>query len=121
MGTTLNYKTQKVYSQKYTGQPNKKHFVIKIQVPIQDGCGYRETTNDDFMIYNEDRSIMGFMKREGHEDVYDTLNMDIRNSGVHGLKGFYYAIFKDTKKEKGKVSTMQIKINSEVMLPMESW
>ena len=121
VNTTINYKTQKVHSHQLTGQPNKKHFVIKIQVPIQDGSGFRETMYGDFMIYNEDRSMMGFLKREGHKDVYDTLNKDIRNRGIDSLKGFYYAIFKDIKKGKGKVSTIQININSEVMLPMESW
>ena len=75
----------------------------------------------DFMIYNEDRSVMGFLKREGHKDVYDTLNSDIRNRGIDGLNGFYYAIFKDIKEGKGNVTTIELKINSEVMLPMESW
>ena len=118
---TINYKTQKVHSHQLTGPPNKKHFVIKIQVPIQDGSGLGETMYGDFMIYNEDRSVIGFLKREGHKDVYDTLNRDIRNRGIDGLKGFYYAIFKAIEKGKGKVSTIQININSEMMLPMESW
>ena len=73
------------------------------------------------MIYNKDRSVMGFLKREGHEDIYDILNTDIRNKGSNGVKAFYYAIFKEIKKGKGTVSTTQLKINSEVMLPMENW
>ena len=116
---TINYKTQKVYSHNYTGQPNKKHFVIKIQVCQQSVLC--EAAYVDLMIYNEERSVMGFLKREGHEEIYDALNTEIRNRGVDGLKGFYYGIFKGVKKEKGKASTMQIKINSEVMLPTETW
>ena len=119
---TLNYKTQKVSSTTYAGLPSKKHFVVKIQVPIQAGSGFCEPTHADFMIYNEDRSVTGFLKREGQEDIYDRLNSSIRNRGVNGVKAFYYAIFSGTMKgNEGPVDTIQLKINSELMLPMKNW
>ena len=103
VGVYLNYKSKKVHSCQNSGQPGKNNFVVKIQVPVEDGSGFAEAGHGEFMIYNKDRSVMGFLKREGHEDIYDILNTDIRNKGSNGAKAFYYATFREIKKGNGTV------------------
>jgi len=123
--------TKEMYCHKIGDVPSKKHFVVKVQIALgelkgtlespigPDGSGY------PMFVYNRDRSLCGYLYREGAEEVYDMLFKNIKEEGFQGVKGFYYAIYtggdkKDCSGMKMK-PTVEIKINSAKMLPLEKW
>ena len=77
-------------------------------------------------VYNRDRSLCGYLLREGAEEVYDVLFKNIREKGFKGHVGFYYAIHtggnnKNVKKKNYPDNIMGVKINPVRMLPLEKW
>jgi len=106
----LNYRSNQVTTSKGANTPPaKKHFVVKVQVP-------QGLNNEPLMVYNEDRSMMGVLKKASAPQVYDNLVVSIDKRGVKGLKGFFYAIYK-----KEDASSVTLEINPEVVLPPEKW
>jgi len=106
----LNYRSNQVTTQKATNTPpTKKHFIVKVQVS-------QGLSNGSLMVYNEDRSMMGLLKKASAPQVYDTLVVSIEKQGIKGLKGFFYAIYK-----KDDASSVTLEINPEVALPPEKW
>ena len=84
-------------------EPLKNHCVVKIQVPLD------TKSNAALMVYNEERSVCGFLYREeGQEDTYDKLRQEIAHTGFQGLKAFYYAIYKTSKMvERSRVEVVE--------------
>ena len=84
-------------------KPLKNHCVVKIQVPLD------TKSNAALMVYNEERSVCGFLYREeGQEDTYDKLRQEIAHTGFQGLKAFYYAIYKTSKMvERSRVEVVE--------------
>jgi len=106
----LNYRSNQVTTPKAANAPpTKKHFIVKVQVP-------QGLSNEPLMVYNEDRSTMGVLKKASAPQVYDTLVVSIEKHGIKGLKGFFYAIYK-----KDDASSVTLEINPEVVLPPEKW
>ena len=106
------------------GIPSKKHFVVKVQVPLVQLQG-----SGDFrplLVYNKDKSLYAYLPREGAMPVYDLLVKSVKEEGFNGQKGFYYAIYcgKREDKSKGKKNgdpQIGIKINPLRILPVENW
>jgi len=123
--------TKEIYVHKLGDLPSQKHFVVKVQVPLDDptnGSSPDAAARDPLFVYNRDRSLCGFLLREDHVELYDKLVRNIKKEGFNGQKGFYYAIYpgpdiknKGKIKSTGKEATVEIKINSEIMLPVEKW
>ena len=60
----LNYRSNQVTTSKAASTPPaKKHFIVKVQVP-------QGLTNEPLMVYNEDRSVMAFLKKASSPEVY---------------------------------------------------
>jgi len=112
--------TQEMYVHKIGDVPSKKHFVVKVQASLEHPQGR-------LFVYNRDRSLCGYVHREGSEQVYDMLLRSIKEEGFMRRKGFYYAIYSGkeghSKKEKNHNSTpkVEIKINPVKILPLETW
>merc|ERR1712179_371923 len=97
----------------------KCHFLVKIQIPIGSKNEKMSKLMDDdkdplkakgkCMVYNEDRSLHGWTKRE--DPLTKELFNVIMEKGVGGLKGYFYAIKEDNK----------IKINTVDIQPPENW
>merc|ERR1739838_1077754 len=87
----------------------KTHFIVKVQV--SQGLG-----NEPLMVFNEDQSMMGVLKKASAPQVYDTLVLSIEKHGIKGLKGFFYGIYK-----KDYASSVTLEINPEVVLLPEKW
>ena len=81
----------------------KTHFVVKVQIPL-DNAAF------PLFIYNEDRSISGELCKEGNEEIHGELSRQIRSVGIG--KGYFRA-FLDKEK--------QLKINPLRSQPPESW
>jgi len=106
----LNYRSNQLTTPKAANAPpTKKHFIVKVQVP-------QGLSTEPLMVYNEDRSMMGVLKKASAPQVYDTLVVSIEKHGIKGLKGFFYAIYK-----KDDASSVTLEINPEVVLPPEKW
>ena len=114
----MNYQTKKttVAVENTKKQPSKKHFIVKVQVPMKDRNGDHP---GEMSVYNEDKSVMGVLKRESNEAVFDDLIQTIKDRGFYGMKAFFYAIHKTGQDQ--EATSMTMKINSEVVLPIESW
>ena len=115
--------TQEMYVHKIGDVPSKKHFVVKVQASLEHPQGR-------LFVYNRDRSLCGYVHREGSEQVYDMLLKSIREEGFMGRKGFYYAIYSGKKGKEGmskkkknnnSTPTVEIKINPAKILPVETW
>ena len=81
----------------------KTHFMVKVQIPL-DNAAF------PLFIYNEDRSISGELCKEGNEEIHGELSRRIRSVGIG--KGYFRA-FLDKEK--------QLKINPLRSQPLESW
>jgi len=79
--------TQEIYIHKIGDIPSKKHFVVKVQVPLE--SPRRPGAGAPLLVHNRDRSLDGFLYREGAEEEYDMLSNSIREKGFKGMKGFY--------------------------------
>jgi len=124
--------TKEMYVHKVGDVPNKKHFVVKVQIALGELKGTTENpispdgAGHPMFVYNRDRSLCGYLQREGAEEVYDLLFKNIREKGFKGQKGFYYAIHtggnsKNAKKKNNPDNIMEVKINPVRMLPLEKW
>lgn len=101
-------------------KPKKSHYLIKIQIPFAaDRDNYKglaslvEKPNGDFqlLVYNKDKTIHGLI--DNKQTLFPELVKIIREKGVAGCKGYFYAITDD-----GDASG--IKINLEIQ-PPETW
>merc|ERR1719500_1480385 len=118
--------TQEIYVHKIGDIPSKKHFVVKIQVPyLVEGTPESPRraygAKEPLFVYNRDKSLCGYLFREGGEEEYDLLFSSIREKGFKGQKGFYYAIYSgqgksDSSGKKQFPNTVEVKINTVQML-----
>ena len=69
-------------------------------------------------IYNQDRSMQGYLCFKGNEKVYDELNQQIKNRGFQGLKGYFRAILET---EKVDSEGLEIKVNPYKLQIVETW
>jgi len=121
--------TKEIYVHKVGDLPSQKHFVVKVQVPLghQSTGPSPDAARDPLFVYNRDRSLCGYLLREAQVELYDMLVRNIRMEGFNGQKGFYYAIYSGPSKDStgkssgDKEATVEIKINPEIMLPVEKW
>ena len=77
-------------------KPEKKNFIVKIQVPRPMGPPLGKTPTDPLLLYDEKKNIYGGIS--SNESIYNPLLDIIESKGVQGLKGYFYAIVdKDDK------------------------
>eukprot|EP00090_Calanus_glacialis_P022157 TRINITY_DN34193_c0_g1_i1.p1 TRINITY_DN34193_c0_g1~~TRINITY_DN34193_c0_g1_i1.p1 ORF type:complete len:235 (+),score=56.90 TRINITY_DN34193_c0_g1_i1:48-707(+) len=91
--------------------PKKSHFVVKVQISVFKAEG-------PMFIYNQDRSMQGYLCFKGNEKVYDELNQQIKNRGFQGLKGYFRAILDS---EKVDSEGLEIKVNPYKLQIVETW
>lgn len=124
--------TKEMYVHKIGDIPSKKHFVVKVQVALGQLKGTLESpigpdgAGLPLFVYNRDRSLCGYLHREGAEEEYDMLLSSIKEKGFNGMKGFFYAIYSgegksDCKGKKQSLNTVAVKMNTVQMLPVEKW
>eukprot|EP01060_Flectonema_neradi_P036884 TRINITY_DN725_c3_g1_i1.p1 TRINITY_DN725_c3_g1~~TRINITY_DN725_c3_g1_i1.p1 ORF type:complete len:483 (+),score=50.33 TRINITY_DN725_c3_g1_i1:130-1449(+) len=89
---------------KGAGIPANTLFTVKVQVPLM---GASEQKNADLLIYNKERSCMGFLKPT--EAAHAPLLKAVVDS--NGVKGFFHATCKNDI----------VKINPHDFRPMELW
>ena len=77
----------------------KSHFVVKVQLDLYKKDAPR-------FIYNQDRSLQGYLCSKGNDKVYEELNQQIRRKGFGGLKGYFRVIL-----DKEKQDCIRIKLN----------
>merc|ERR1719318_163248 len=94
--------TKQEYSVK--NLPKKHHFMVKLQIALAD-----MHKNNPFLIYNEDRTLLGDLWRDGNEKVYDELMKKVRGEGIGKVRGYFRAFF-DREKEELKVNPMRIQV-----------
>lgn len=114
--TTKNDITGRIHQHTYGDLPSKKHFVVKVQVPLDVGGA-------PLFVYDKERGLCGLLARsKGQEEVYDELVTKVEKHGFGGLKGFFYAILTGTDhKNRKPEGIINIKLNSKQILPVETW
>jgi len=119
--TTKNWKTGQVYVTRDTDVPSSSHFLVKIQVP--ENVSHPKTPNrlhsmfsggaspfsDLIFLYNKDRSMLGHIPPQ--DSSYTRMITIIKERGLQGCKGFFYAIWNDGV----------LKINITDIQPPEAW
>ena len=86
----------------------KKHFVVKVQVPI----AYPE---GNLCIYNKDKTFNVSLQKKNNEELHSRLTEKIKSEGYGGLKGYFHVILEDSDKEAN-----QFRINPENVF-VEAW
>ena len=103
---TLNWKTGKATEGK--ANPHKKEFKVKIQVALSSRGDFADES--PMLVYNKDRSYQTIIPTS---DVnYNRIVEKIRNDGIMGCKGYFYASLDDNNK-------LQIQVDN--ILPPETW
>ena len=87
--------------------PKKHHFMVKLQIALV-ALPSRQKHNP-FLIYNEDRTLLGDLWRDGNENVYDELLKQVRSRGTGKVKGYFRAFF-EREKEELKINPMRIQV-----------
>jgi len=119
--TGKNNLTGKIYRHCKGDRPCKSHFVVKVQLALED-------VEHPLQVYNQEMSLYGSLEKEGNESVFTDLTRQIKNNGFMGAKGYFYALYDTKEKEKTKKSAdemrdnvVEIKINTAKILPVEIW
>lgn len=107
----------KVTTSREPSKPPKVNFIVKIQVPLPSNTLERFITGQDdscllmaLMIYDETRSVQGRIPYS--DPSYKPLSEKVKAEGVHGVKGYFYAIIdKDN----------QLRININDIQPPRLW
>merc|ERR1719402_503679 len=102
--TMKNFASGEIFVTRATDRPAKKHFLVKVQVPMSDMPG-------PLQVYNKERTCFGMVPAD--EEAYDKLKENVKKCGLSGLKAFFYALW-DPK-------TDELKINTTEVQPMEKW
>lgn len=97
-------KTGKVFLCKDTDVPSSSHFMVKIQVPVDN------QVKGPLKVYNKDRSFWGFIPTT--DATYEKLEGKIKEKGPLGAKGFFYATWKEGS---------GVKINATDIQTPETW
>ena len=92
----------------------KKHFVVKVQVPIEFKSG-SINPEGDLCIYNMDKSFNTILPKKSNEVLHSRLREKITSEGYGGLKGYFHVII-----EAGDKEANQFRINPEHM-SIEAW
>ena len=92
--------------------PKKKHFVVKVQIPLKGFEGITVNETGTISIYNKDRSYTAYLEKEENEIVHKALMKEVQTNGVNGLKGYFYAYLDSSNK---------LSINPSRILPPETW
>ena len=97
-------------------RPMKSHFVIKIQAEAADMLN----AEGNLLVYNEDRSVDGFLCKKGNEKVHAELSKQIRSAGPGQVKGkgYFRAIL---NKDKKNPDVMEVKVNPFRLQRVENW
>ena len=101
-GQTTSFLSGKVYAGDQV-KPKKSHFLVKVQVPL-------DNPSFPLLVYNENRSVMGELWKEGNELAHAELNKVINEGFIPG-KGYFRAIFTEN----------QLKINPVRAQPVQVW
>jgi len=117
-GVNLNYRSQKVKMMSQNQKLSEGLFVVKVQVPVEEAEDSKPLFHDDLLVYNKDRSLMGFLVRVEQQELYDKLVKLIREHGFQKYKAFFPAIY---KKDAAKKGCFRLEINPEEMLLVETW
>lgn len=93
-------------------KPPKKHFVVKVQIPMNrfGVLSINETGAINFQ--NKDRSYKAYLEKAENEILHQALVSEVKRNGVNGLKGYFYASIDSNNK---------LKINPSRILPPETW
>ena len=92
----------------------KKHFVVKVQVPIEFKSG-SINPEGDLCIYNMDKSFNTILPKKSNEVLPSRLREKITSEGYGGLKGYFHVII-----EAGDKEANQFRINPE-HVTIEAW
>ena len=101
--------------------PQKSHFIVKIQVPL-------DHPSMPMMVYNKDKSFIGEISKNANAKNFDAIFNQIKKNGYMGAKGYFYAINKPKSVDVGgkkagnvKGKHVEVQINTIRMLPVENW
>jgi len=101
--------------------PQKSHFIVKIQVPL-------DHPSMPMMVYNKDKSFIGEISKNTNAKNFDAIFNQIKKNGYMGAKGYFYAINKPKSVDVGgkkagnvKGKHVEVQINTIRMLPVENW
>ena len=95
---SLNFKSNKVTTSKAVEDAplQKKHFIVKVQVP------QGEDSDAQLMIYNESRSVMGWLERVSAPEVDEHkifIWMDVINMGFIRCMTLSWALLRNMGSE----------------------
>ena len=90
---------------------------FKVQPSLVKGEQLDETK--PMMIYNKDKSFMGYIPKKGNKEVHQALIKAVREHGWRGIKAYFYVIIKTLSP--GNNNDSVIKINPTRVLPVEAW
>merc|ERR1739838_717012 len=85
------------------GKPSKSHFIVKIQLTDLHRCDdyFDRRAEDSIMLtYNKDKSLYGDIGIEENKAVKTELTNKIKEKGLNGYKGYFYAILKERTDQK---------------------
>lgn len=119
-GVNFNFKSKQVTAISPIQKAADGQFVVKVQVPREEMAAVFSSSKkkEDLQVYNMDRTLMGFLAREGQQELYDQLERDVRDHGFQRYKAFYPAIF---KKDAAMEGGYRLEINPEDRQPVETW
>ena len=95
-------------------RPTKSHFVVKVQINLNDNDGR-------MVVYNEDKSLYGCLEKEDNQSVFSDLTRQVKNNGFMGMKGYFYALYNSKENKNNTDANLEIKINTCRILPVEIW
>ena len=119
-GVNFNFKSKQVTAISPIQKAADGQFVVKVQVPREEMTAVFSSSKkkEGLQVYNMDRTLMGFLAREGQQELYDQLERDVRDHGFQRYKAFYPAIF---KKDAAMEGGYRLEINPEDRQPVETW
>ena len=81
-----------------------------------------DTNKEGLSVQNEDKLLYGSVIEDHNPTLSQELARKIKDEGVNGTKGYFYAILpKNGKTRKGDENVIEVKINTNKMLPVENW
>ena len=81
--------------------------------------GHKIDENHPLIIYNKDKSLVGFIIKELNAAIYRELVEAVKTKGWKGSHAFFYAITE--KSESDNNNETNVKINTSRILTVESW
>ena len=98
--------------------------MVKVQITWDE----KDHSKEGLSVQNEDRLLCGsVMEDHNNSTLCQELANKIKKEGVNGTKGYFYAMLPKKGKteietsEGGKRLVIEVKINTNEMLPVENW